>query len=151
MIVLDVWALAVLAGCVWIAQRHSGQRAWTGAVIVAAIAVVSLLGETMVAGKSAGLGEALLLIAPALGSVFIVLPYRGGRTRDGRATAHGPCAPAGRAALALGHPRVGCVDGPPEPDHRGPGAPLTGNHPRRRGQRRPPRRRAFALQKPRTR
>lgn len=75
MIVLDVWALAVLAGCVWIAQRHGGQRAWTGAVIVAAIAVVSLLGETVVAGKSAGLGEALLLIAPALGSVFIVLPY----------------------------------------------------------------------------
>ncbi len=75
MIVLDVWALAVLLGCALIARRHVRERSWTLALIGAAVAVAALLGEWLMVGRPANLTTALLLTAPALLGVFVILPY----------------------------------------------------------------------------
>ncbi len=75
MIILDVWAVAVLAACVVIARGHPGERIWTVAFVGAAVAVASLLGESLIVGRQASMTSALLLIAPALLGVFVLLPY----------------------------------------------------------------------------
>ncbi len=75
MIGFDVWALAVLAACVLIARRQRGEVGWTIATVAAGIAAVVLVAESLVAGRSGHLGEALALIPPALVSLFAVLPY----------------------------------------------------------------------------
>ncbi len=75
MVVLDVWALAVLLGCVLIARRHARERSWTMALIGAAVAVAALIGESVMVGQPASLASAVLLTGPALLGVFVILPY----------------------------------------------------------------------------
>lgn len=75
MVVLDVWALAVLVGCALIARRHARERSWTLALIGAAVAVAALLGESVMVGQPASLASAVLLTGPALLGVFVILPY----------------------------------------------------------------------------
>jgi len=125
MIVLDVWALAVLLGCALIARRHARERSWTMALLGAAVAVAALLGEWLMVGRPANLTTALLLTAPALLGVFVVLPYL---TVVELFVTVGPRLTArlrGAKPLALGYPRLGRVDGAADADHRRPGPALT--------------------------
>lgn len=75
MIILDVWGVAVFAACLLIGRAHDGELGWAAARIAAAIACATVIGESLMLGRPATLTTAALLIAPALVSVFIILPY----------------------------------------------------------------------------